>query len=86
MLGKYVQEIALKDRDNALEMAKVLVEEGYVVQLSREEKLWILDFESTFEYGQANRNGMVFMSVEEFDDRYYEKVSDDDLFNEELEG
>ena len=37
-------EVAIKDRDNALKMMEMLLEEGYVVMMSREEDLYILNW------------------------------------------
>ena len=69
MLGKYIGELAFENHVNGLEVAQKLIDEHYVVMLSKEENLLILNYT----YSQyANRNDVVFMSHEEFDDKYYE--------------
>lgn len=70
-----MDEIVFEDRNTALEVAKFLLKENYVVMLSNEEELTILSFEYS-EYG--NRNGVVFMSKEEFEERFEERLEDED--------
>lgn len=62
-------EIAFKSCENCFQVARILVEEANVVLISREEDLWILNFEYS-EY--SDRNDVVFMSQEEFYDKYIE--------------
>lgn len=57
-------EIAFKNRETALEVAKILLDEDYVVMLSSEEDLTILNYEWA-EYG--DRNGVVFISLDQYD-------------------
>lgn len=57
-------EIAFKNRGAALEVAKLLLDNDYVVMLSSEEDFTILNYEWA-EYG--DRNDVVFMSK----DAYY---------------
>ena len=56
-------EIAFKSCENCMEVARILVEEDYVVLISREEDLWILNFVYS---EHSDRNDVVFMSQEEF--------------------
>ena len=60
-------QLSFKDEKSALEVARRLIQENYVVMLSREEELVILNFEWV---PDANRNGMVFISRETFEELY----------------
>lgn len=60
-------EIAIHDKYNAQRMAEILMEEGYVVMLSREEKLYIINYVWS-PGGHANRNDVVFNSREIIED------------------
>lgn len=62
----YKNEIAFKDHDRGFEVAKKLLEEEYVVMLSHEEDLLIVNWEWC-EAPQANRNYVVFMSRDEYE-------------------
>lgn len=69
-------EIAFETAEAALNTAKNMMEGGsYVVMLSREEDLWILNYEWS---ETCNRNDMVFMSYDEFYDKYTEIIPDGD--------
>lgn len=71
-----MNEIAFETAEAALSTAKNTVEGGnYVVMLSREETLWILNYEWS---ETCSRNDMVFMSYDEFYDKYAEIVPDGD--------
>ena len=60
-------EIAIRDKQNALAIMSILVEEDNVVMLSKEEDLYIINFE----YSQySNRNDVVFLDREYFDAHY----------------
>ena len=63
-------EIAFKSCDNCMQVARILVEENQVVMISKEENLWILNFEYSH---NSNRNDVVFMSQEEFYEQYEEQ-------------
>lgn len=52
-----------------MEVARILVEEDNVVLISREENLWILNFVYS---EHSDRNDVVFMSQDEFDNKYIE--------------
>lgn len=61
-------ELAFFNEDEALQVAAILMRNDYCVLLSKEENLTIINYE----YSQcSNRNGVVFMSAEEFDSKYY---------------
>lgn len=62
-------EIAFKSCENCMEVARILVEESNVVLISKEEDLWILNYEYSH---NSNRNDVVFMSQEE----YYEQLEE----------
>lgn len=80
-------EIVFETYEAAFATAKAMLEDGhYVVMMSREEDLWVLNYEFS-EY--CNRNDIVFMSREEFESDYYSKSDDDDEDEEtasEIEG
>lgn len=58
-------EIAIKDKELAFKLAEILLEEDYVVMISREEQLYIINYIWS---DTGSRNDVVFMSREEFDD------------------
>ena len=67
-------EIALHDKETALKIANILVDEDYVVMISREEDLYIINYL----YAQySDRNDVVFMNRDEFDTDYY-KITDEE--------
>lgn len=67
-------EIAFHNKENALKVAEILVEEDNCVLLSKEEDLYIINFE----YSQySDRNNVVFMDREEFDTKYYGIVEEE---------
>ena len=68
-------EIAFTSRENCMEVARILVEESNVVLISREEDLWILNYEYS-EY--SDRNDVVFMSQEEFYEQLREEQNDEE--------
>lgn len=57
-------EIAFKNKQAALEVMSALLEENYVVMLSKEENLYIVNYIWS---PLADRNDMVFMSREEYE-------------------
>lgn len=67
-------EIAFKSCEHCMEVARILVEEANVVLISREEDLWILNFEYS---EHSDRNDVVFMSQEEFYDVLHEEQNDE---------
>lgn len=67
-------EIAFRNKENALKVAEILVEEDYCVLLSKEEDLYIINYE----YSQySDRNDVIFMNREEFESKYYEIVDEE---------
>lgn len=62
-------EIAIKNKEKALEVLGTLVDEEYCVMFSREEDLYIINYEYS-EY--SDRNNVVFMSRDEFEEKYIE--------------
>ena len=71
-------EIAFTDYERGLDVAKALLDEGYVVLLSYEEEFLILNYEFS-EHG-ADRNDVVLMRRDEFEetlDNQYEDIMND---------
>lgn len=62
-------EIAIKNKEKALEILSTLVDEEYCVMLSREEDLYIINYEYS-EY--SDRNNVVFMNKGEFEEKFIE--------------
>lgn len=69
-------EIAFKNHDVGLQVAKALLDESYVVMLSYEEKLLIVNYEWSPNY--SDRNDVVFMDRSEFEEKYCELVNGDE--------
>ena len=63
-------ELVFESFENCMTVAKILLEEQYVVMLSREERLYVLNFVWS---EHADRNDVVFMSQEEFYEQYEEQ-------------
>lgn len=63
----YENEIVFKNYNKGLEVAKALIDENYVVMLSYEEQFLVLNYEWS-EHG-ANRNDVVFMRRDEYDEK-----------------
>lgn len=59
-------EIAVKSFANAETLAELLLDEGYVVMISREENLYIVNYVWSPNY--ANRNDVCFQSREDVED------------------
>lgn len=63
-------ELAFETPEAAFETVRQMLTNGhYVVMLSREEELWIVNYEYS---GLNDRNDMVFMSREDFEEKYQE--------------
>lgn len=58
-------EIAIKDKELAFKLAEILLEEDYVVMISREEQLYIINYIWS---NTGSRNDVVFITREEFDE------------------
>ena len=70
--------LAFRDHKNGIEVTKALLEEGYVVMLSYEEELLILNYE--WSENNANRNDMIFMRRDKYEeelDEQYENILHD---------
>ena len=65
----FENEIAIRNKEAAMKVISCLVEEKYCVMLSREEDLYIIDFEYS---KYSNRNNVVFMSREDFEQKFEE--------------
>ena len=70
------KEIAVHSKENVDSIISALIDEGYVVMLSREEDLYMINYIWSQE-NYADRNNVVFMNREEFEYRYYERVDDE---------
>lgn len=69
----FKNEIAVSDKEAAMKIANILVDEEYCVMLSREENLYIIDFEySEF----SDRNNVVFMNREDFEQKFEEIIKE----------
>lgn len=68
-------EIAIHDKFNAQRIAEILMEEGYVVMMSREEQLYILNYVWT-ESG-SDRNEVCFQNREEVEDFIFNAGDDE---------
>ena len=69
----FKNEIAVSDKEAAMKIANILVDEEYCVMLSREEDLYIINFEySEF----SDRNNVVFMNREDFEQKFKEIVKE----------
>lgn len=66
-------EIAVQSKESALKIVDILVDEEYCVMLSREEDLYIIDFEYS-EY--SDRNNVIFMDRETFEQKFKEIVKE----------
>ena len=68
-------ELAFETPEAAFETARQMLTSGhYVVMLSREEKLWILNYTYS---DLCDRNDVVFMSRDEFESEYF-SVNDEE--------
>ena len=73
----FKNEIAVHNKEAAIRIVSCLVEEEYCVMLSREEDLYIINFEYS-EY--SDRNNIVFMQRDEFEENYCEVMDDNDHY------
>lgn len=69
-------EIAVKKFEDAAHIAEILMENGDVVMLSREEELYVINF--MWSPNDCDRNDVVFMDRSDFDMYYYERYDDDE--------
>ena len=64
-------EIACKSFANAITLAEILLKEEYVVMLSREENLTIVNY--IWSEREADRNDVVFLDRGEFEDEFFKR-------------
>lgn len=67
-------ELAFTDYERGFDVAKALLDEGYIVMLSYEEEFLILTYEFS-EHG-ADRNDVVLMRRDEYEERFDEQYED----------
>ena len=78
------RELVFHSIEAAQSVMNSLVEEGYVCMLSKEENLYIVNFIWTY---NANRNDVVFMAREDYDEEFvkardeWEQEQDEKYFN-----
>ena len=68
--------VAVHDYDQACSLAKILMDNDYVIMLSMEEQLYIVS--AIWSQHHANRNDVVFMDKCEFEEKYVEVMKDGD--------
>ena len=68
-------EIALHSFEDAVAIAKTLLDNGYVTMISREEKLYIVNYIWSAE--DANRNDVAFMDRAELEEIIFDTESED---------
>ena len=68
-------EVALHSYEDATTMAKILLENGYVTMISREEQLYIVNY--VWSPNNANRNDVAFMDREELEDIIFNPKEND---------
>ena len=66
-------EIAVQSKESALKIVDILVDEEYCVMLSREESLYVINYEYS-EY--SDRNNVVFMQREDFEQKFEEIIKE----------
>jgi phosphopantothenoylcysteine synthetase/decarboxylase len=69
-------ELAFKDRNAAFRVADMLIDEDYVVMISKEEDLIIVNYE--WSEHNSDRNDVVFMRRDEFEEQYFEAANVDE--------
>lgn len=73
----YNNEVVFNNHENGMKVARILLEEGYVVMLSYEEQLFVVNWEwCPSDY--PDRNDVIFMSREVFEEKYCEIVNDEE--------
>ena len=63
------KELSFYNHERGMAVAKALLDEHYVVLLSYEEDLLILNYEWS---PNANRNNVIFMRRDEFEEEFFE--------------
>ena len=72
----FKNEIAFKDYKRGLEVAKALLDESYVVLLSYEDSLLIVNYE--WSENNADRNDVVFMPRWELEKNYEQLIKEEE--------
>ncbi len=71
-----MSELAFETPEAAFSAVKAMLEDGhYVCMVSREEQLWIVNYQYS---DLCNRNDVVFMNREDFEEKYCEIREDED--------
>ena len=65
----FKNEIAIRNQEDAMKIASILMNEEYVVMLSKEEDLTIINFEYA---PHSDRNHVVFMARDEYEEEWDE--------------
>ena len=68
-------EISFSNMEDALSTTRILLRNDYVVMLSQEENLWIINYEWS---PNCNRNDVVFMSRDTFEDEFFSTKKDEE--------
>ena len=68
-------EVALHSFEDAVAMVKILLNNSYVTMISKEEKLYIINYE--WSSNDADRNDVAFMNREELEDIIFNTESED---------
>ena len=58
--------IYIREYKQAVELMKILSDEGYAVLLTREEGAYMINYINTYDYNEADRNQIVFMDTNDF--------------------
>lgn len=66
-------EIAVQSKESALKIVDILVDEEYCVMLSREESLYVINYEYS-EY--SDRNNVIFMDRGTFEQKFEEIIKE----------
>lgn len=67
-------EIVCKSYSDALSLTKILLNNGYVILISKEENLFIVNYEWSSK--DANRNDVIFLNREDFEDEWFNAAED----------
>lgn len=75
-------EISIDAYEDAVELARILLKNGYAVLLTSEDDITIINYIWAEGYGcnEANRNNVVFCSIEdmhEYEEAIIEEIKDD---------
>lgn len=68
------EELVFASYDDAATVAKILLENEYVVMLSREENFYVINWVWS---KHSDRNDVAFMGIDVLDTRYIEVVEDE---------